>query len=131
MMRVGHFEIHAENPEAAIAFYKGLFGWEFSKWEGGEYWLITTGPEGTPGINGGLLPRRGPAPVDGQGVNAYACTITVPNLDEMLSKIEPAGGRICLAKMPIPGVGWLGYAIDNQGNIFGMMQPDPQAKCDA
>jgi hypothetical protein len=30
--------------------------------------------------------------------------------------------------MPIPGVGWLAYAKDTEGNIFGMMQRDPAAK---
>src|SRR5437016_5397789 len=29
MSRVIHFEIHAENPERAVAFYRSLFGWEF------------------------------------------------------------------------------------------------------
>jgi len=31
-------------------------------------------------------------------------------------------------KMPIPGVGWLAYAKDTEGNIFGIMQPDANAK---
>ena len=54
MSRVVHFEIHAENPERALEFYGGLFGWKFTKWDGPmEYWLIGTG-EGT-GVNGGLL----------------------------------------------------------------------------
>ena len=31
-------------------------------------------------------------------------------------------------KMAIPGVGWLAYASDTEGNIFGMMQADAAAK---
>ena len=30
-------------------------------------------------------------------------------------------------KMPVPGVGWLAYAQDPDGNTFGMMQADPAA----
>jgi predicted enzyme related to lactoylglutathione lyase len=30
--------------------------------------------------------------------------------------------------MAIPGVGWLCYFKDTEGNIFGMMQNDPAAK---
>jgi uncharacterized protein len=30
--------------------------------------------------------------------------------------------------MAIPGVGWLAYAKDTEGNIFGFMQSDPAAK---
>ena len=68
--RVIHFEIHAENPGRAIAFYKKVLGWEFSKWPGPvDYWIITTGPDSQPGINGGLVPRRGV--IDGTAVIAY------------------------------------------------------------
>jgi len=60
MARVVHFEIHAEKPDRAINFYQKSFGWEFQKWDGPmDYWMITTGPEDQPGINGGLVPRRG------------------------------------------------------------------------
>ncbi len=58
MPRPVHFEIHADDPERAAAFYRSVFDWEIEKWEGPrEYWLVTTGPEGTPGINGGLMKR--------------------------------------------------------------------------
>src|SRR2546423_11695103 len=60
MARVIHFEIQAENPDRAISFYENLFGWEFTKWDGPQpYWLVKTGPEGQPGINGGGEPPRG------------------------------------------------------------------------
>jgi predicted enzyme related to lactoylglutathione lyase len=130
MPRVCHFEIHAIDPEQTIAFYQSVFGWQFKHWGGGgaDYWLITTGPDGEPGINGGLVRRRGPAPAEGQSVNAYVCTMQVPSVDEYVGKITAAGGVIALPKMAIPGVGWLAYAKDLAGNIFGIMQPDESAK---
>ncbi|MCI0737629.1 MAG: VOC family protein [Gemmataceae bacterium] len=129
MPRVIHFEIHADNPERAVAFYRDIFGWEFTKWGGPvDYWLIKTGPDGTPGINGGLIRRQGPAPAGGQAVNAYACTIDTPNLDQFVQKVTEKGGVIVVPNMPIPGVGWLAYATDSEGNIFGMMQSDVGAK---
>jgi predicted enzyme related to lactoylglutathione lyase len=128
MPRVVHFEIHAEDPNKAIAFYEAVFGWQFSHWGGGpmDYWLIKTGPASEPGIDGGLIRRQGP--IDGTAVIAYVCTAQVPNVDEYVGKITQAGGSIVVPKMPIPGVGWLAYAKDTQGNIFGIMQPDAQAK---
>jgi predicted enzyme related to lactoylglutathione lyase len=30
--------------------------------------------------------------------------------------------------MGVPGVGWLAYFKDTEGNIFGIMQNDPNAK---
>ncbi len=121
-----NFEVHAEQPERAIRFYRDVLGWEFTKWAGPqEYWLIKTGPDGQPGINGGMIPRKGA--VDGQAVIAYVCTVDTPSVDEYLKKAQASGGTVAVPKMPIPGVGWLAYCKDTEGNIFGLMQADPKA----
>ncbi|MGH9908858.1 MAG: VOC family protein [Pyrinomonadaceae bacterium] len=126
MPRVIHFEIHAGNPTRAIAFYEKVFGWTFQKWEGPmEYWLVTTGPDEQPGINGGLMQRQGE--IDGQAVIAYVCTIDVAAVDDSVKTIEANGGQIVVPKMPIPGLGWLVYCKDTEGNIFGIMQSDASA----
>lgn len=120
MPRPIHFEIPADDPVKAIKFYSQVFGWEFSKWDGPmPYWLVQTGPEG-PGINGGLHPRAFP----GQGpVN----TIDVPSCDDYVAKVVAAGGTCTVPKMGIPGIGWLAYCTDPEGNLFGIMQMDPKA----
>jgi predicted enzyme related to lactoylglutathione lyase len=129
MSRVVHFEIHAENPERAIAFYQGVFGWKFQKWKGPmDYWLITTGADTERGINGGMIRRMGPGPLEMQAVNAYVCTIGVTAIDESVTKALASGGVLAVPKMPIPGIGWLAYVKDTEGNILGVMQADPQAK---
>ena len=125
MPRPIHFEIHADQPERAVAFYQKLFGWEFTAWGGPmPYWIIKTG-EG-PGIDGGLVPRRGTVTPEAP-VIAYVCTIEVAALDDQLAKAVSLGGAIALPKQPIPGIGWLAYAKDTEGNVFGLMQNDPAA----
>ena len=106
MPRVIHFEIPADNPDRAVRFYSDVFGWQFKKWEGPmQYRLITTGADGQPGINGGMLRRAQP----GSGtVN----TIDVPSVDEYVASIEKKGGQVVLPKMPIPGIGPLAYCED-------------------
>lgn len=126
MNRVAHFEIHAGEPARAIEFYRGVFGWEFSPW-GDAYWLIRTGPPGQPGIDGGLVARRGPPPVEGQPVNAFVCTVSVAAIDESVARALAAGGTLAVPKMAIPGVGWLAYVKDTEGNILGLMQDDRAA----
>jgi hypothetical protein len=127
MARVVHFEVHATNPERLISFYTELFGWSFTKWEGPmPYWLIVTGPDDQPGINGGLVQRRGPA--NGEIVNAYVCTVDVADVDETLRRGTELGGVVAVPKMAIPGMGWLCYLKDPDGNIFGAMAGDPSAK---
>jgi len=63
-----------------------------------------------------------------QAVNAYVCTIGVDNLDATLKKVGELGTMVVVPKMAVPNVGWLAYAADTEGNIFGMLQPDTAAK---
>ncbi len=125
MSRVMHFEIHAEQPDRAIKFYTNVFRWTFTRWGGEEYWLIATGPKEEPGIDGGLVKRRGT--IDGTAVTAYVCTIGVANVDDTILKVKANGCENVVPKMPIPTVGWLAYCKDTEGNIFGVMQPDTNA----
>jgi len=123
-----HFEIHAENPQRAIAFYTALFGWTFTQWGDQPYWLAATGDKSTPGIDGGLLPRQGAAPANMAAINAFVCTVDVADVDAYSKRVVELGGSIALAKMPIPTVGWLAYGKDTEGNLFGMMAMDVAAK---
>jgi hypothetical protein len=135
MNRVIHFEIHAAEPERAAEFYRRVFGWNINEWtipgveipHENRYWLASTGPAGDPGIDGGILVRRGAPPADGQAVNAFVCTVAVSSVDEYVQKALAAGGTLAVARMPIKGVGWLAYCKDTEGNIFGMMQNEPHA----
>ena len=106
MPRVVHFEVHADNPERAVKFYSGVFGWELVKWEGPQdYWLITTGPDSEPGINGGLMQRQGE--IDGQAVIAYVCTVDVPSVDEYVEKVTRGAEVWPCPKWPFPA--WAGW----------------------
>lgn len=121
MPRVVHFEIAANEPEKAVEFYTKVFGWKFENWGGPmEYWMITTGPDDKPGINGGLL--------RGEPLNAYVNTIDVDSLDETIKNITSNGGKIIQPKGPIPGIGWFAVFQGPDGNSFGLMQGDPNAK---
>jgi len=122
MSRVIHFEVPADNPERAVDFYKKVFGWNFQKWDGPqEYWLVSTGPDTQPGINGGLLRRQYPG--------AGTCnTISVASLDQAIASVAQHGGKNVVPKMAIPGVGHLAYCSDTEGNVFGLLQADHNAK---
>ena len=127
MPRVAHFEIHAESPAKAAAFYGELFGWKMQHMMHIDYWLIDTAHENEPGINGGIVKRMGPKPADGQAVNAFVCTVNVASVDSYFACAQKLGGTVALAKMAIPGVGWIAYCKDLDGNIFGLHQQDPGA----
>ena len=121
MSRPVHFEIQADDTERAAKFYTDVFGWEFTKWESPmEYWLIKTGPEGTPGIDGGMMRE----PKHSNCIN----TVSVGDIDASIEKVKKAGGEVTGPKMPIPGIGWHAYCKDPEGNLFGILQSDMSAR---
>ncbi|PIR89458.1 MAG: glyoxalase [Candidatus Harrisonbacteria bacterium CG10_big_fil_rev_8_21_14_0_10_40_38] len=131
MNRVVHFEIYASNPERAIVFYKSVFGWTFEKWGEQEYWMVMTAPKGSDemGVNGGLMPRpNSMEPKDSEAVSGFVCTMQVENIDDTIEKILKEGGKIAMEKFAIPEMAWQAYYRDTEGNIFGIHQPDPNAK---
>jgi hypothetical protein len=124
MARVVHFEIHAEDPERAIRFYGTVFGWQIARWEGPvDYWLITSGPDEEPGINGAIIRRMGGAPGDVASVNAFVNTIQVDSIDETEKAIPAAGGEQVVPRQEFPGVGKVSYFQDTEGNVFGALEP--------
>lgn len=122
MPRVVHFEIDAKKPDRAASFYEKVFDWKIEKWKGPiDYWLITTGNPKEPGIDGGLSKRTEDKP---STVN----TIDVPSVDKFAKKILENGGKIVRPKMAVPGVGWMVYFEDPEGNVWGLMESDESAR---
>lgn len=131
MPSIIHFEIHASDVARAIRFYRAVFGWKIEQRAGPdepEYYAITTKMPGESGINGGLLRRRGPVPTDSDPVRAFICTVGVDSIDASILGVERNGGRITTDKLAIAGVGWMCYAEDPEGNLFGLWQKDPDAR---
>ncbi len=113
MSRVIHFEIPASDPARASAFYKKVFGWKIEKWPGPmEYWMVTTGADATPGINGGLMKNT--------DVKTTTNTIGVDSVDASVEAVTNAGGKLVMPKTAIPTVGYFAYLTDTEGNLFGV-----------
>lgn len=120
MHRPVHFELHSTDPERTSRFFAEVFGWKTSKWDGPmEYWLFQTG--GGDGIDGGMLRSR-----DGQARTVN--TIETEDVDEACARIERHGGQVVVPKMAIRGVGWIAFAMEPSGNLFGVMHADASAE---
>src|SRR5207253_9970575 len=120
MNRVTHFEIYTDDPEAVQPFYRDVFGWKFQKFEDGpmEYWLVTTGEDKEPGINGGMTrPREGQNP-------GTVNTVAVKPLDQSMRKSQQGDGTIRVRKMAMPKGGRLAAAADPAGTIAGIIERD-------
>lgn len=121
--RIIHFEIATDNPERAAKFYRKVFGWKIQKWIGSAtYWLVTTGPNEEPGINGSIMEKMV------QATAATINTVNVPSVDKYVQKIIDAGGKMLTPKRAVPGIGYMAYCVDTEGIVFGIMQADASAK---
>ena len=117
MNRATHFEILAKEPEKMITFYKSVFDWEINTWEGPQaYWIISTGEEGTPGINGAIMGRS----LDQAVIN----TIEASSLDAIQQAVEANGGKLVHGPNEIPQVGRHAYFADPEGTLFGVLEPN-------
>lgn len=121
MNRIVHFELNSPDCEKSLPFFKEAFGWEFNTWDVGiPYHLAKTGEEGTPGIDGAIMPSQ-------NGQQRTVNTVQVDNIDEMITKLKGLNGTCVVEKMPIPGVGYSAYFNDPAGILFGIYQSDPTA----
>ncbi|NLD16965.1 MAG: VOC family protein [Tissierellia bacterium] len=130
MGRPIHFEIYVKDMERAKKFYSNTFGWTFedySEYVGAPYFGVITGEESEPGINGALTLGE-----DSNNDNKIFCgsvlTIGVEDYDTIEKKILESGGKVQSPKYPLLGMAWQGYYLDTEENIFGIHQPDENAK---
>ncbi len=121
MGRVSHFEITADDPERAAAFYRKAFGWEINDWGGPfKYLLASTGPTDQIGINGAIMERN-------DSKQAAILTISVDTWEAGAMAVKEAGGTMLMEKTAVPGQGYFAYGKDTEGNVFGIFQADATA----
>ena len=121
MPRVVHFQMYVDDPARAEKFYTNVFNWQLNQWGGDDtFWLVTTGDESEPGINGGMLVRPEPSATT-------TIVMQVPSIDEYADKVTDGGGTVTVPKFAIPGVGYAAYFIDTEGNHIGIFQDDETA----
>jgi predicted enzyme related to lactoylglutathione lyase len=120
--RVVHFEIPADDPERAKAFYADAFGWNIASWEGSTYMMVgtvATNEQGMPqepgAINGGMLPRQDP-------INTPVITIDVADMDSAIKTVEELGGKVIRGKQSVGNAGFAAYFVDTEGNTLGLWQ---------
>jgi predicted enzyme related to lactoylglutathione lyase len=112
-------ELTASDPNAAIEFYKKLFGWEIevthntSPVDGRtmEYNIAKVGEN----MVAGIMAAPPGAPV------AWTSYVTVDNVDETVKLAESLGAKVCLPPMDIPRVGRFSILADPQGALIAVI----------
>lgn len=119
MARVVHYDIHAADPEHVSRFYAEAFGWQLQKGKSEDY-VFSSAPGDTLSFHGNI--HRG------REEDNLPVTIRVPSVAESLARVTASGGRVIVAPRAIPGVGYLAYCEDPEGNVFGIFGADIAAR---
>ncbi len=115
------FEIPADKPERARAFYSKLFGWKINPFpEMPDYSHIDTGgPDASP--DGGMMKRMHPA----HTITNY---VSVPSVTKFMAKVKKLGGSICKPRTVVPGMGCFAICQDTEKNTFAIWEMNKNAK---
>jgi uncharacterized protein len=125
-MKPTYFDLSVRDLGAARRFFESVLGWRFERFPMPyEYYRIQAGPQGEPGIDGGMG-AIADAPL-AEGRPLAQLTVPVPDLDAAIAHVVQAGGRVLEARTPIPAVGWYATCAEPGGLCFGLIQADTGA----
>jgi predicted enzyme related to lactoylglutathione lyase len=106
------------DPEAAVDFYRGLFGWEFED----------VMPPGSPGlyfigrIRGGDVAAVGSIPEGAPPMAMWNTYVWVESADETAAKVLDAGGSVVMEPFDIMDSGRMAVFADPEGAAFCVWQ---------
>ena len=106
------------HPEAAVAFYGGLFGWQFED----------VMPQGSDRryfigrIRGGNVAAVGSIPPGAPPTATWNTYVWVDDTDETAQRVEQARGRVLAAPFDVPGAGRMAECADPSGAGFRIWQ---------
>jgi uncharacterized protein len=107
------------DPEAALPFYSGLFGWEFED-------LMPDGSDAkyfVGRIRGGDVAAVGSIPEGAPALAMWNTYIWVDSADETASKSRDAGGAVVMEPFDVLDAGRMAVLTDPSGAVFCAWQP--------
>ncbi len=106
------------DPEAAVNFYSGLFGWEFEDVmppdSPGKYFIAR--------LRGGDVAAVGSVPEGGPPIAVWNTYVWVESADEAASKVLDAGGRVVTEPFDVMDAGRMAVFTDPEGAAFCVWQ---------
>jgi predicted enzyme related to lactoylglutathione lyase len=106
-------------PEAALPFYRGVFGWDFED----------VMPPGSPSqyfigrIRGGDVAGVGSLPEGAPPIPTWNTYIWVDSADEAASRARAAGGSVVMEPFDVMDSGRMAVILDPEGAAFCVWQP--------
>lgn len=107
------------DPDAAVAFYGGLFGWEFEDvmppGSDGRYFMAR--------IRGGDVAGIGLVPAGGAPMAVWNTYVQVESADEIAAKVEAAGGATLTEPSDVGDAGRMAVFADPESAVFCVWEP--------
>ena len=108
------------DPEAAVAFYRDLFGWDVESVmppeAPGEYFMAR--------IRGGDVAGIGSIPEGSPPIATWNTYIWVDSADETAAKVKDAGGNVLMEPFVVMTSGRLAAFSDPEGAVFCVWEPN-------
>ncbi len=122
---VAWFDVPTLDFARAVRFYSEILGAEVKirdfMGERLGFFPMPADPKG-PGAGGDIVPPNERYRPSKGGTRVYLnCA---GKLDQVLSRVERAGGRIVQPKVSIGGAGWVAIIEDTEGNLIGLHSPE-------
>ena len=106
------------DPEAAVDFYGGLFGWQLEDVmppeSDGKYFMAR--------IRGGAVAAVGSVPESAPPMATWNTYIAVENADDAASKVGDAGGNVVMEPFDVMDAGRMAVCADPEGAVFFVWQ---------
>jgi predicted enzyme related to lactoylglutathione lyase len=107
------------DPDAAVAFYGGLFGWEFEDvmppGSDAKYFIAR--------IRGGDVAGIGSVPEGAPPMAMWNTYVQVASADETAAKVKAAGGATLTEPFDVMDAGRMAVFTDPEGAVFCVWQP--------
>ncbi|NUP43639.1 MAG: VOC family protein [Streptomyces sp.] len=117
-------ELHVGDPEAAIRFYAGLFGWRSQEMQApGMTYRVLSIKDGDQqeGSFGGV------APLQGEGEETrWVPYFAVADADAIVTKVQENGGSVLMPAADVPDVGRIAWLADPGQAVFAVLKPNPR-----
>ncbi len=109
------FEIFADDPQRAMAFYSAVFRWSFLRQRGEPNWWVSSGTITAPQFDGKLKKRAA-------GERGHLGALHVSSFDVVVERIRAHGGRLITPISAGQRTERQIYAIDPEGNSFRLIE---------
>lgn len=117
-------DLSTHDIEGATSFYAEVFGWDIVDQgeDYGHYHFATVNGQPVAGVMSSLFGPEGPTE-EPTGPTQWGVSLQVDDIDEVLRRVESAGGTVVFAAVDVADLGRMAGCVDTTGAFVSFWQP--------